>query len=186
MWNPGCPAYDFYEKPKFFKSPGIRRLPDAARGLLDFCANLPFIWLWVKKRMWFYIRSKLRLHSTSSFICFLSEVNRKVVCLTWNSCSLTKFLSLVLFTRWDVFLYLVCILGWLFLFLWSFFKLLLKVSETFHARILVALACRWHRMIRCCTQRLKTKQNTGTQDTIFWEQGFKMQLLINFCYWLLQ
>ena len=129
----------------------------------------------------------MRPQSASSFICFLSELNRKVVCLTWNSCSLTKFLSLVLCTRWDVLLYLVCIWGLLFLFLSYFFVFSFGHFSNWYwwcqrlrARILVALACRWPWKIRCCTQWLKKKrkkQNTGTQGTIFWKQGFERQLI---------
>ena len=129
-----------------------------------------------------------------SFALWVNWTERWFNCLSWNSCSLTECLSLVLFTRWDVLLYLVCILGLLFLFLSYFFVFSFGHFSNWYwrcqrlrARILVALACRWPWKIHCCTQWLKKKKEKKNH----WYPEYniletRVRKAINlFFYWLL-
>lgn len=87
-------------------------------------------------------------------------------------------------------LYLVSIEGFLFFsslffflifFCWSLFKLVLKVSEasrTDSGCIGLRMTLK-DSLLHSVAEKKKHKQNTGIQGTMFWEKGFKMQL-INF------
>ena len=131
----------------------------------------------------------MRLHSTSSFTFLLSELNRKVVFLASNSCSLTNFYHLYPLLG-GMFCCIQCALRdcffFSFLILFLFFLLVIchictegvrEFSCTDSGCIGQQVTLKDSLLHSMAEKKERKKQNTGTQGAIFWKQGFKMQLI---------